>query len=253
MATNTFASESNHWYLPNGDPYYSLVGANGKERAVTLRDARKVGAYPSVTTVIRLAASPGLQQWLIKTAIESALTLPRVEGETSDAFLVRVEDDRKAQAKAAADRGTEIHAAIEKHYRNDLGESSWSPWVVEAVGEINKVCGKQVWKPERSFADPRGYGGKTDLHSGEWVLDFKSIDKDVPKALYDEHICQLAAYREGLHIPGARAGILYVQRERPAATLIEAAPLDLDKGWEMFSALLSYHQAKNRYRPGDQK
>jgi len=245
-----FAQESGHWYLPDSTPYYTVKGANGKERNVTLRDARKVGAYPSVTTVIRLAASPGLQQWLIKTAIESALTLPRIEGETSDAFLVRVEEDRKAQAKAAADRGTLIHAAIEKHYRNDVVDASWQPWIIEAVGEINKVCGNQVWKPERSFADFRGYGGKTDLHSGEWVLDFKSIDKDVPKAIFEEQIMQLSAYREGLNIPGARAGILYVQRERPAATLIEAAPGDLDKGWECFKALLAYHQAKNRYKPG---
>ena len=248
-----FAQESGHWYMPDGSPFYTITGANGKERAVTLRDARKVGALPSVTTVIRLMDAPGLTRWLVQTAIESALTLPRVEGESSDAFLIRVEEDRKAQAKAAADRGTAIHAAIERHYRNELIESSWSPWIVEAVGEINKVCGPQVWKPERSFASPLGYGGKTDLHSGEWVLDFKTIDKDVPKTLFDEHICQLAAYREGLNIPGARAGILYVQRERPAAKLIEASAFDLDRGWEMLQALLALHRAKTGHKPGDQK
>jgi hypothetical protein len=196
--------------------------------------------------------APGLTRWLVQTAIESALTLPRIEGETSDAFLVRVEADRKAQADAARNRGTEIHGAIEKHYRNELGESSWSRWIVEAVGEINTVCGIQDWKPERSFASPLGYGGKTDLHSDGFVLDFKTIDKDVPKTLYDEHICQLAAYRAGLGIPGARAGILYIQRERPAATLIEASAFDLDRGWEMFQALLSLHRAKTGHKPGDQ-
>lgn len=248
-----FATEAGRWYLPDGTPYATVKGANGKERAVTLRDARKVGALPSVTTVIRLMDAPGLTRWLVQTAIESALTLPRIEGETSDAFLIRVEADRKAQADAARNRGIEIHGAIERHYRNELGESSWSPWIVEAVGEINTVCGVQTWKPERSFADPRGYGGKTDLHSGEWVLDFKTIDKDVPKTLFDEHICQLAAYREGLNIPGARAGILYVQRERPAAKLIEASAFDLDRGWEMFQALLALHRAKTGHKPGDQK
>lgn len=248
-----FAQEGGHWYKANGEPCYEIEGKNGKARPTTLRDARKLNLYPSVTGVIRLMDAPGLTRWLVQTAIESALTLPRIEGETSDAFLIRVEADRKAQAEAARNRGTEIHGAIEKHYRNELGESSWSPWIVEAVGEINTVCGVQTWKPERSFADPRGYGGKTDLHSGEWVLDFKTIDKDVPKTLFDEHICQLAAYREGLNIPGARAGILYVQRERPAAKLIEASAFDLDRGWEMFQALLALHRAKTGHKPGDQK
>ena len=33
------ASESTHWYSQDGTPAYEITGANGKQRAVTLRDA----------------------------------------------------------------------------------------------------------------------------------------------------------------------------------------------------------------------
>ena len=33
------AAESGHWYGRNGEPAYTIVGANGKARPTTLRDA----------------------------------------------------------------------------------------------------------------------------------------------------------------------------------------------------------------------
>lgn len=244
-----FAQEGGHWYLPDGTPYYTVKSAKGTDRPVTLRDARKVGAVPSVTTVIRLMDAPGLTRWLITTAIEAALTLPRIEGESSDAFLARVEQDRKAQAKAAAEKGVAIHGAIERHYRGELGESSWSPWIIEASGELTQKCGPQQWKPERSFANPAGFGGKTDLHSQEWCVDVKTKDGDLSATTYDEHVMQLAAYRVGLGIGAARAGILFVRRDKPAALFCEIERKELDRGWAMFQALLAFHQAKTGYKP----
>ena len=58
----TFAAESGHWYQADGTPAYEIVGANGKMRPTTLRDARKLNLYPSVTTIIRLMDAPGLDR-----------------------------------------------------------------------------------------------------------------------------------------------------------------------------------------------
>ena len=74
-------SESGHWYDKNGNPAYEIIGANGKQRNTTLRDAKKLGLLPSVTTVIGAVAKPGLNRWLQEQAILAALTLPRLEGE----------------------------------------------------------------------------------------------------------------------------------------------------------------------------
>ena len=244
-----FAQESGHWYRPDGAPAYSMVGANGKERAVTLRDARKENLYPSVTGIIRMAAAPALEKWKRNQVLLAALTLPRIADEAESAWLVRVERDWQEQGKAAAEKGTAIHGAIEKHYKG-IPTPEWFDWAIAAGDAIDTFCGPQHWSAERSFADLfRGYAGKTDLHSGEWVIDVKTKDGAPDGKLYDEHIMQLAAYREGLGLPGARAGILFVQRETPSAAFVEASQDELARGFSMFSALLQFWQAKNNYVP----
>ena len=40
---NKFTSESGHWYDQDGEPMYTIIGANGRERNTTLRDAKTLG------------------------------------------------------------------------------------------------------------------------------------------------------------------------------------------------------------------
>ena len=244
-----FAKESTHWYATDGTPAYTVVGVNGRERATTLRDAKLLNLLPSVTSIIRLAAAPALEKWKRNQVLLAAMTLPKIEGESSDHFVERVETDWQEQGKAAAERGTTIHAAIEKHYRGEYHGDLWTPWIIEATAELSLRCGNQAWKPERSFASPLGYGGKTDLHSDGWIVDVKTKDGDLSATTYDEHVLQLAAYRNGLGIGEAKGGILFVRRDKPAALFCEVKEADLQRGWAMFQALLAYWQAKTGYRP----
>ncbi len=77
-------SESGHWYTIDGKPKYTIVGKNGKERNTTLRDARKLNLVPSVTTILDVAAKPGLVNWQVNQGIQAALTLPRKVDETDE-------------------------------------------------------------------------------------------------------------------------------------------------------------------------
>ena len=72
---NKFTSESGHWYSLEGEPMYTIIGANGKERNTTLRDAKSIGLVPSVTTILGMVAKPALENWKITQAIKSAATL----------------------------------------------------------------------------------------------------------------------------------------------------------------------------------
>ena len=245
-----FAAQAGHFYTATGEPAYEVVGANGKTRPTTIRDARKLNLYPSVTTIIRLMDAPGLTRWKMRQLALACLTLPRIEGESEDDFLARAERDAMEEGKAAAERGTAIHAAVERHYRGqDAPEHR--EWVLAATTAIDGLCGPQKWSAERSFASPEGYGGKVDLHSTgyvPWVIDVKTKDDDRAD-LYDDHFCQLSAYAHGLGLNSWRAGIVFVNRREPRAVAVEASGDDLDKGWAMFQALLALHQAKTRYRP----
>lgn len=246
-----FASEGGHWYLPDGSAFYTCKGANGAERAVTLRDARKVNAVPGVTTIIRCAAAPALERWKLGKLALAMATLPRLPGEAEDAFIVRAMEDARKEAKDAADRGTVIHGVIERSYRGETIEAEHAPWAQAARAAIRLTCGEQRWLPERSVASPLGYGTKIDLHSPEWVIDHKGKDALDPASveLWDEHFMQLAAGRHALRIPKAKCGILFFNRHEPQAMLREVPEESLAKGLRCFMALLDYWKNKNNYFP----
>jgi hypothetical protein len=114
--------------------------------------------------------------------------------------------------------------------------------------------GTPTWATEKSFAHELGFGGKVDLHSKDgdgMVVDFKTKEfKDPSKVdAYDDQLLQLAAYRVGLGIPKARCANVYVSVTDPGLVkVIEWSEEELQRGWAMFQALLTYWQAKTGHK-----
>ncbi len=253
MEKGTVAAESGHFYWPDSRPCYEIENKSkpGTMRGTTVRDAKKLGLYPSVTTVLQVIAKPGLESWKMQQVILASLTLPTIEGETLEAYAVRVMADSKEQCKKACDLGTLIHGEIEKHY---LGKSVMEEhidrcWAVDT--EIDARFGDQDWSAEKSFACDLGYGGKCDLYSDEYVVDFKTkpfTADNLPK-LYDEHSIQLAAYRFGLGVPDARCAIAFVSTIEPLVHIIEIEEKELMRGFSMFKHALEYWKEQKKYNP----
>jgi hypothetical protein len=245
-----FVSEAGHWYTRDGVPRYTVIGANGKERNTTLRDARKEGLVPSVTTILKVAANPVLNQWIQKQVLMAALTLAKLDGESEEDYINRIIVDSKKQGKDAADVGTDIHNAIQAFYEGEK-HSAYTQHREGCVRALEDVYGGQKWISELSFGHEMGFGGKCDLHSTEGdgiVVDIKTKDFDDPEKVdgYDEHLMQLAAYRVGLRIPNARCGNVFVSRSVPGLAVVkEWSAEDLERGWLMFYNLLRFWQIKN--------
>jgi len=250
IAKQPHSSESTHWYTRDGDPMYTVPSKkDGTPRNTTLRDARERNLVPSVTTILNIAAKPGLNVWLQEQAILAALTLPRGTEETESAWLKRVVQDSKAQARDAADLGTEIHAAIQGFYEGQKA-SAFPIHVQTCTKAIESHYGARNWIAERAFAHEMGFGGKVDMHTDGIVIDIKTKDFDDPAKVagYDEHLMQLAAYRVGLGMPEARCANVFVSRTNADLAVVkEWAEEDLARGWLMFTALLSFWQYKNQY------
>ena len=251
MLVKENTSESGHWYLPDGSPAYRIVGKNGKERNSTVKDAREHGLLPSVTTIIGCASKPALDVWKQQQAILSALTLPRLVGESEEDWLSRVVSDSKETAKQAAERGTQIHGVIEAFYEG-IYIPELPPYVRAVETAINEHFGSQLWMAEKSFAYG-GFGGKCDLiskshqKSDGFVIDFKTTEKDLEKLDYFfDHQMQLSAYRQGFEMPKARCAIVYVNALQNKAKLVEIPEDDLRIGWECFTHLLAFYRAKNK-------
>ena len=208
---------ASHWYLPDGTPYHDVPRTDGNgTRSVTLRDARKVNALPSVTNILSVLSKPGLDAWKQEQAIMAALTLPKRDDESLDAFARRVVTDMSEQVRSAADLGSAVHAAIEVYLQT--GELPENPdilrlfepvklWIDEHIERIGLVEAVAV---HSEF----GYAGRIDLvaklkSSGTWaVIDFKTQKMKPDKkgvfqaAYYETWPLQLMAYFQALNHAG---------------------------------------------------
>lgn len=171
---------SGHWYTADAKPCHTVVGKNGKERSTTLRDARQMGLFPSVTTILKTLAAPQLTRWLVENAIIAAVTTERRDDEDETAFAKRIAEEAGEVAGNAADFGTRFHAMME-----DLLTGNTDPavdddllpylpfareWIEGNVAEV--ISAEQVIVGD-------GYAGTADLlavtHDGAKVLfDFKT-------------------------------------------------------------------------------
>ena len=249
LSANKFKSESGHWYTQEGEPMYTIVGANGKERNTTLRDARKENLVPSVTTILSMIAKPQLENWKINQALNSALTLEKDSLETIEEFAYRCKQDSKRIGQEAAEKGTKIHAMIERGF---LGEEKTETYCV-IQNYLDEMFPDEEWIAEASFCADLGYGGKIDLYSKSGIfVDFKTKDnlegKDPASLVYDEHGMQLSAYAQGCGYTDVERVSIFVDRKQH--DLISCHIWDRDsqtKHTEMFNSILNYWKLVKNY------
>lgn len=258
--TNAFASDSCHWYAADGTPAYEqpCKSKPGEMRPTTIRDARTLNLVPSVTTIIRCAAQPGLERWKQQSLLHAALTLPRIDGETEDDFAKRALEDAAAQSLAAREKGTMIHGVIEQFFDGVDPSPEMKPYAMAAFHAVTDVLPAAEWKAEKSFACADGYGGKVDLHgtSPEFVCDFKTksnwTDADVKRGLaYDEHGMQLCAYAAGLGLKQPILFNVFISTDEPGKYHVHQWPAeDHERLLRMFWCLLHYWREANRFAMG---
>ncbi len=236
MTTETtkppLASEGGHFYdRKTGAAVYEVaMTSKAGMRPTNIGDARKLDLAPSVTKVCNdVIRKPGLESWMATQLLQASLTLPKQQGETLDAYAKRVIEDSKAQGIAAAQRGTDLHKAIETYIQYKALPIDVEPLWGAHCCAVQKVLAQHgidllAGQPEHSFSqqiDGNWYGGKIDYHATSdvidiqgslarenilvshslpIVLDFKSKDKIEPKKqlVWDEHVMQIAAYAYGL-------------------------------------------------------
>lgn len=181
------APENSHWYSRTGGCVFSVPSADGKKLInPTIVHARKLGLVPGFTSISKVLYSFGLERYKIRQAILAALTLPRHDGESDDAYMARLDEDRQAHAKGRANEGTEIHGAIQCALEGREYDDRWHPHV-RGVLELLETL-------------PESFLG--DFKTTESILDkeAKWSGKDKSACLfYDEHVMQLAAYARGVY------------------------------------------------------
>jgi len=236
-----------------------VTGANGNQRDTTLRDARKLNLFPSVTGILDLIAKPALTNWLIDQNILAALTIPRVDGESDEKLCRRIKHDGREEGKAAAQVGTDIHDAIERVWCG-VDAVVYREIALEAVVAIRDYTQDDVWNTETSVVGD-GYGGKVDLHNEHYCIDYKtknitdevwekSLTDKPPKLAYDEHCMQLSAYDKALGGWGRKLVNVFVDRTIPGRVIIHEWDVNM---YDRFELLVKFWQLSKGYSPETQQ
>lgn len=244
-----YVSEAQHWYDKEGKPVYTQKVKTGKRkgelRSTTLRDARKLGLVPSVTTICSILDKPALTHWRINQAVEKALARERGTEYFED---------------TSAEQGSRIHAAIENWIEGGDVDDEYVPYT-DICQEMFDDMALSAPETERAFASEFGYGGAVDLHdrSANIIVDFKTkalSKEDVLKGkqlAYDEHVMQLAAYRIGLGMPDAKCYNLFLSRTEPDQFVLhEWREADLKRAERMFFACFYLWKEIKKYNPAEE-
>lgn len=265
--SEAIASQGGHWYAQDGSPVYEVPRAKGDgTRPTRLNDARKLNLVPSVTLILNCVSKPGLDAWKLRQMFEVAYTTPRSPEENDDDFFERVSIESREKGRKAAERGTELHAAIEIFAsQNAIPEMKWAPHLANLQQTLAQYgIGLRQGKTEHSFASPLGYGGKIDWHNDEVLIDFKTKkDLSAKQLAWPEHCWQLAAYSFGalpkrMRIaydtfdslslnPGVRLINVFIGIDDCEVRIHEWSPEDSEEAWSIFKLLLEFWNLKNHF------
>jgi len=245
---------SEHWYDINGEARHTILSAKGEPRPTTLRDAKKFGWFPSVTTVMKVMAAPELDRWKQQQVLAASLRSSRLPNEEDEAFHARIIEDAFSQVQNAADLGTDIHKALELHFQGQPYDPSMEVYVAPVKKWVSENKIKFI-KHELRLVNPIvGYAGTTDaliekdgvLH----ILDYKSrkTKPDMKITPWSKEPMQISAYAQ---IAEARRGVnLYISTTEPGR--IGEAWYDettIDKEFEAFKSVCKLWQHMNNYQP----
>ena len=161
-----------HWYDKEGNPKYEVLGKSGI-RPTTLRDARKAGWVPSVSTVWgEVVSKPMLNKWKedeLAKCIWNEAKSPDNFGNQDSSYQSAYRSAREAfsrEQQAIMNRGTVIHDHLESYFKGQEVGADYMRICRNVHDKLNEVCGEaplSSWVSERSFAHSSGYGGKIDL------------------------------------------------------------------------------------------
>lgn len=188
----SFFSSSSHWYQ---------VAANGSiapAHDIDLRDARKINAYPSITTILKERANPQLEVWKQNQLFDAVMANPVQPGELSDDYRERIGTLASKTGTDAADFGTRLHDALDLFPQTTI-DADLAPYVDLFAPTYHRYV-KQRIASEIMLADTEiGVAGRTDLVAEtEWglaIIDYKTSKFKGGKAnFWPSYRIQLAFY-----------------------------------------------------------
>ena len=292
--TTGLASEAGHFYDKDGLPAYdvpnkstatkcptcggSMRGAAAKEktlacndcdeggyiydlRPATLTDAKKLDLARGVTTITKVLSSPAITNYLLRQQAEAAYTAPAaISNLPFEEWMAKIQADAAEHAKQARNKGTDIHATLERGLNGDTLEGyAYREWYdVFRAGAIQTWDYLPKFHAEKSFTSGYGFGCKVDgvvFPCDEFpnglVVDFKTKDFSFGMSMkpYDDNVMQLAANAHAAGIPDAEKWNIWFDRTHPIVGFVKIGEDEAKVGWTMFKHCLALSHIRDGWKP----
>lgn len=257
-----------HWYTTEGKPMYTMPKADGSgDRDTTLRDARKLGLLPSVTTITKMLAAPALEAWKMRQALEQAYNSPPIHPETLEDCQKFWMSKAEESGIARMEFGTKVHDTIElalsgKEWFNERVETPAGEIhdLAKFVNPATELFTDNAWKIVglESVLVGQGYAGKTDaIYIGQdeyGIIDFKTTKDATKPFIPASYKMQIAMYHVAEHgsIDDKAAGYnIFISTEKNigAVKAVRYDAEELRKAWKAAQGLISAWQYENNYYP----
>ncbi len=260
MATleNKHDMADSHWYSRDGKPAYTMLKKDGGERSTTLRDARKHGLLPSVTTIFNIMAKPGLDKWKLSKAVEAALIVSRDQGEPEERYIDRVIERSRKEVMDAANLGTRIHDAIDSAFDGIQPAPELRPYVEPTMACIASMKLQDIKREGVVTSLSDGYAGRVDLLAkfgkSNICIDFKTRKTKEGEKItpYDFQPMQIAAYSYAAFGDLSRCfgANVYISTTEPGRIEVASyTPQKLQKEFDAFRSMLAMWRYLKNYDP----
>ena len=257
---------SEHWYTIWGEAAHTQPTksktAKNPTRPTTIRDAKELKLFPSVSGILKVVNNPALDRWKYSEIVRECYENPAFN-QVLDDYTHRILEKAFDKATEAANLGTRIHANIEAVLKTDVmpfeEEQKYSLDAIKSMDDL----GIDVVESEFCTVCPEyGYAGTTDVAftQGEMcgILDFKSKKTKEGEPIIPSfgHAAQIAAYHvsywtKGDLIKDNSVGYnVYISTTEPGR--VEVVKYDADtlrREFEMFTNALAIWRYKNNYDP----
>jgi hypothetical protein len=246
-----------HWYNKAGEAVFEVPKVKGGMRKTTIADARKMGLYPSVTTVLGILDKPQLGDWKLEQMALAAFNSPANGSEPFEVYHQHLLTKAFEQVSDAADLGTAIHAALEAHFKGQPIEAGMDTYV-EPVARLIDREGIAFTEHELRLVNAQiGYAGTTDAvisKAGQTgILDFKSrkTKPGIACTPWETEPLQIAAYGVAKfgHVPEIGANVYISTTEKGRVEICWHSYEDLVEAWKTFQSCVQIWQYLKSYRP----
>lgn len=270
-----------HFYTLDGKPCHEqpTVSKNAKSptRPTTIADAKRLGLLPSVSTITKVLHAPGLETYKMKEVAKACFLNPPHPGEEMDPYVKAMVEKSSEDAAGAADVGTQIHAALERHFSSELSNTTTADAFPDTVkiGHMEyhidtfvhpalKLIEQHGWEivaSEKVLVNAaEGYAGTTDLiiktRDGiTGIADFKSkrTKPSKPVEPSETHPCQIAAYSMAHWGNLGYGANIYISTTEPGRVeIVPYSPMELHAAWLAFLDMASLWRWLNNYDPRKQ-